>query len=445
MQSIKIDKKQRFVNFWLFVIIAIFPFIYFPIDGVFYGVRTRFVALLILFLIFLPFLLLNINHFKFNIKTNPEFLFLLAYYFLALISSFLAVDKVSSFIGGTRFEGYIILFIYLIIYIATKKVRVLNKTTILIVLFSASIICIHAIMQAYYLDPFPSSMYPNGFYGLAFSTMSNPNFLGSFIALILPFTIYMYIEKNYSKGLILYTILFYALLCTRTRGSWVGVLVSLIVYLMLKYKYFDISTPHKSKIAKIVLASFLSITIVTISKDFEFIYRFLSIFLEFSNFIKDTPKSYLGGSNRLVIWGRILDIIKQRPLFGIGLENLGLVMESQYREYMFTKTGNYKITDMAHNEYLHIAVTTGIPSLIAYLGFVFIALKKSISRIKESDLYLPVTASLIGFFTLSMFNNSLIMFEYLVWMLLGIATATNTVYYTDSKIELDMNLEKNLA
>lgn len=432
-------------NIWLFSITLFMPFIYLPYNGIFSAYNARFLFLLFIMLLALPLIIFNPSYLFSKRHESIELKLLVIYYLFALISIFFATDKFSAIVGGYRLEGIILISIYMIIYLASIKITKLSKVMIMTVLYSATIICIHAIMQKYKIDPFPASMYMDGFYGLAFSTMGNPNFLGSFIAILLPFSIYMYMEKNYKYALPIYTVLFFALLCSRTRGAWIGAFSSIMIYLFIKYRYLEFTKDNKSKLINVLIASIASIIIIALNDQFDFIFRFLSIFFDFSNFLKDKPNPSSGGYIRLVIWGRVWEIIKQNPVFGIGLENLGQVIENNYREYMIQKVGYDQFYDMAHNEYLHIAVTTGIPSLIAYLGFVFIALKKSISRIKESDLYLPVTASLIGFFTLSMFNNSLIMFEYLVWILLGIAAATNTVYYTDSKIELDMNLEKNLA
>ncbi len=90
----------------------------------------------------------------------------------------------------------------------------------MLIISSAVLIAVHAIMQKYGLDPVPGRMYPGGLSGAAFSAMGNPNHLGTYMVLIIPFAIYIYMDKNIKSGFPAYCILFFALLCSNTRGSW---------------------------------------------------------------------------------------------------------------------------------------------------------------------------------------------------------------------------------
>jgi putative inorganic carbon (HCO3(-)) transporter len=54
------------------------------------------------------------------------------------------------------------------------------------------------------------------------------------------------------------------------------------------------------------------------------------------------------------------------PLFGYGLETLDIVFTEWFCEDIIATYGSMWIVDKAHNEYLHIAVSTGIPSLVLY-------------------------------------------------------------------------------
>lgn len=447
------NRKFKYVKKWLLFIAIFMPLIYFPFNGIFTPYLWRFIFLIIMFLIFLPFAVFNFTYLFNNMWKEKDVILLSLYYFLLILSTYFAENKLYAILGYSRLEGLIIVTIYCIIYILCKRLVRINSQFINVCLFIAALISIHAITQAYQFDPIPTIMYfgknpdrfMNWYPGWMASTMGNPNFLGSFLVLVLPFSIYLYIIKNQKLSLILYAILFFALVCTQTRGAWIGACIAFSVLSIGILKYVNLVREDYIKITKLIFVSLLIILIIVLTQNSDLILRLTSVFLDVRRIINNDVKMYEVGTNRFLIWGRVLELIKQYPVLGIGIENLGPAMDNHFRDYMFQKTGYYHIYDSSHNEYLHIAVTTGIPSLIAYLGFIFIVLKKSFLRIKESDLYLPITASLVGFFTLSLFNNSLIMFEYLVWMLLGIAAATNTVYYSDSKIELDMNLDKNLA
>jgi putative inorganic carbon (HCO3(-)) transporter len=76
--------------------------------------------------------------------------------------------------------------------------------------------------------------------------------------------------------------------------------------------------------------------------------------------------------------------------------------------------GRLMTIDKAHNEYLNIAVSAGIPSLIAYLTLVFVVLKNSVS--KEKNLLLAV---IIAYLVQAFFNISVVSVAFLFWILLG--------------------------
>ncbi|MBW8308906.1 MAG: O-antigen ligase family protein, partial [Candidatus Paracaedibacteraceae bacterium] len=277
------------------------------------------------------------------------------------------------------------------------------------------------------------SMHFDGFFGLSYSTMGNPNHLGSFLSILIPFSFYIYVEKNEKVALTAYGFLFYALLCTRTRGAWIGTFVSVLVYLLLKYKYLKFTSQQKRKCINVLIVSIILVIVLSLSDNFDFVFRILSIFFDFGDFLKKRPNTSSGGYVRLVTWGRIIEIIRINPILGIGTENLGQVMDSLYREFMYSKIGVYQIYDTAHNDYLQIAVTSGIPSLFTYFGFAYFTVSKSILRIKVSDFYIPVIAALLGYFAFGMFNNSLIMFEYIIWILFGILSSNDLIKYSDEK------------
>ena len=53
------------------------------------------------------------------------------------------------------------------------------------------------------------------------------------------------------------------------------------------------------------------------------IFRFLSIFVDLSKLLSGSEDSYMGGSNRIYIWMRVIELIGMHPLFGVGIDNLG--------------------------------------------------------------------------------------------------------------------------
>ena len=76
------------------------------------------------------------------------------------------------------------------------------------------------------------------------------------------------------------------------------------------------------------------------------------------------------GSNRIQIWKVVIELIEKHPIFGVGTDNLKNGVGENLTETSIDFIQRAKgIMDKAHNEYLHIAVTIGIPALILYLTF----------------------------------------------------------------------------
>lgn len=79
----------------------------------------------------------------------------------------------------------------------------------------------------------------------AFGTLGNPNFYGSFMVMALPLSIWYMFKHQFHIGVVLYALVFYALLASMTRGAWLGASVGLFVCLWLARK----STSYLSKIS----------------------------------------------------------------------------------------------------------------------------------------------------------------------------------------------------
>jgi len=82
-------------------------------------------------------------------------------------------------------------------------------------------------------------------------------------------------------------------------------------------------------------------------------------------------------SNRLNVWGRVVEMIEDYPLLGIGPGTFGTIF-TQYQPPGLTS--HYT---MAHNDYLHFTSEVGLP-LIAIIVWMIIALyKKGFMKLKN--------------------------------------------------------------
>jgi len=429
---------RNVIKFWLLIIASVTPLLYFPVAGKLNSYFPKYIFLIIMLTIILFTIILFRKQIYPLIEFDSENKLLLIFYIFLLFSVFFALDRTTAIVGSDiRFEGLLTLTSYYLIFLCSRTIKNIDKKFILIMVFVGTLISTHGIMQVYGIDPVPSYFYPEVVLNMhsSFSSMGQPNHLGTYLVLLIPFAVYLYFDKNQPVGFFFYSVIFFALLCTNTRGAWIGFGISIFAFFILKFKNYGIEKIEKKKILYTLLASIFLLFIYTFTNDNSFGARFISIFSDFSKATSGANNSYRAGSGRIGIWTEVIELIKLRPIFGVGIDNLSIALKTFCEQDIMTKFGPIGFVNWskAHNEYLQTAVTSGIPSLIVYISLVAIIIKKSVSRIQYSDFYLPLTASLVGFYIIGFFNNETINFAYLLWMFLGFACSKEIISYSAKK------------
>ena len=178
---------------------------------------------------------------------------------------------------------------------------------------------------------------------------------------------------------------------------------------------------YNKKYLATIIGLFLIITVVMeIQSDGRVITRMLSITEDAERFLTQAEGYEDAGANRIFIWRRIIPMIKERPFLGFGLETLGVVFSERHMDEVVAEYGRGIIFDKAHNEYLHIAYSTGIPSLLIYLAFVWSIIGRAFKNVKDNHMIVPLIAAIIGYLVQAFFNLSVVTVAYIYWIFLGI-------------------------
>ena len=418
--------KQKIVSIVIILIAVLSPLLIAPVILVNHPVIYKFWTLVIGGSLLLVLLLLNYKDFK----TDKKDILLLIFLLLIMISTFLSSNIKTSLIGhATRYEGLIAFTAYALIYICTKKFfKYENYNELLNILFVIyMIIGILGIAQRY-VDNF--RLYPIFNKGVC-ATFSNSNFFASFISLVLPITIPIYIFKGNKKAFILSIVMFFNLISCLTRSAWVAfILISIVFFIYLirqkNIKYF--------KRIVLLIICFLSI-IIFLYNGFSFLNKriekndnknILTVQYKIERIEKEIKLVRKGkinklGSDRVEIWIMTIKLIKQVPIFGCGTDNLfnGLREYCQEEFYAFHDRTNAYV-DKAHNEYLQIAATTGIPSLIVYLAFLSLVLFSKFKTMFKDRVVLIICLAIYSYLIQAFFNISTLGVAPLLYMLLGL-------------------------
>ena len=214
----------------------------------------------------------------------------------------------------------------------------------------------------------PLTEFSDGVSGL----FSNPNYAGAWLALVLPFSIFLVSNSKKSKlsKFVVYFIFIcfiYMILMTGSRNALLAVLISLLFAFRFK-KLLNI----------IVSISSLFITI----NIFEFIFfkgqLFNSIFLK-SNAINKIITFDLYSAPRLVIWKSTFLRILNRPFLGWGPSTFSSVHIENNQSLISQNSVLY--AQHSHNIFLELAHNFGLPLAIILVSTIILFLINSWSKI----------------------------------------------------------------
>ena len=426
--------KQKLITLILTIVAIFAPILIIPDKNDANYNILKYIVLLSAGLILLILLVANYKTFKIDKKDSLILIFM----GLVLISTFLSSNtKVSIFGQKNRFEGMLMLVTYIIIYLCSKRYFKYKKISVFlnIMFVVAMLIGSLGIMQNYVNAP---ELYPIFGKGIC-STLGNSNFFGSFISIVLPISTAIFILNGSKRGFILSLVMFFNMMSSGTRSAW----VAFIVVGVLGLAYIIKEKNKKYLLRAFILIIFFVIILTYLLNGFTFIInRFknneniqanpeeqtktpaeikMDIMKNELKEAKETGVFYKMGSGRVEIWKMTLKLMSKKPIFGCGPDNIlnGLGENCKEEAIDFierTKT----VADKAHNEYLQIGATIGIPALICYLTFVGLIIFPKIKLALNNKKYLILCLAIISYLVQAFFNISTIGVAPLFWMMLGL-------------------------
>ncbi|MGG1400380.1 O-antigen ligase family protein [Bacillus salipaludis] len=365
---------------------------------------------------------------------KAEFIILL-FLSLIVISTMFSVDLKTSLYGTkNRYAGALSIFCYCSVFLFSYRFMDSKKLEKIIpgMAIVSIPVSIYGILQHYSLDFLPRNSGKMGELR-SYSFFDNPNFFGSYLVLILLLTITLYINANSKKMVTFYfsilCIAFVALIFSGTRSGWVGVfcgMLFLTVFVILKRKFLW------KKWAIIVLTfGFIFFTLNMIEKG-NFLNRISSGVTDSYNIVTDQSTG-MEGSSRLYIWKKALPLVKTYFWIGSGPDTFAKVFPYNQEEYL-KYFGDPNVTvDKAHNVYLQMAITVGVPALIVYFSIIVFVLRQAFRAIKQAvgkeKIYIyGLVSTILGYLVQAFFNISVVPVAPLFRAVLGITLAKSSVY-----------------
>lgn len=209
----------------------------------------------------------------------------------------------------------------------------------------------------FYLKPIEEL---GGFAGL----FSNPNYAGIWLSALLPFIfIFLNFYKNkkikFLFSIAMFTLTIYCIICTNSRNSFLGIFIATTTMAGAKFLIF---LSLAFAIIYVVLLGISSLSFVSLTG--------VSDFLPDTIFKKFFQTNYFSKiqSPRIDIWGKTINLILERPIFGWGAATFST---------LYILRGGISDAQHTHNMPLQIAHNNGIPAAIILALFVSYLFLKS--------------------------------------------------------------------
>lgn len=368
---------------------------------------------------------------KITIPKNKVFLAFLAFITIQTLSTLFSIDKFTSVFGyPTRLNGgllsqfaYLVLFAGALINISKDQAKKLIIASVI----SAFAVALWGIPSHFNLDPtcfvlihrLTSSCWQIDFNPMLriFSTLGQPNWLASYLVLILPVSAALFLSYKKTAPKIFFLVataaIFLAFLLTNSRSGIFGLIVSALIFTAL------LGTRFLKKQLKILTPAAIALIIIFAIFGQSLIGRFSEIFT--ANGTGPTESS----SIRIIVWQGAFKVFKHWPILGSGPETFA------YSYYQFRPLAHNQTTEWnfyynkAHNEFLNYLANTGILGFGAYLILIATSLiylfRISTSKELETSLIAKATiASILGYLTTIFFGFSTVTSSLLLFLLIGL-------------------------
>ncbi|WP_170270536.1 O-antigen ligase family protein [Heliorestis acidaminivorans] len=408
------NKKIDVFLIIFFIVLFLYPLLIIPNSTGLYT-APRFIMLVFIALVALYLLVQE------NIKFHFSMTFLGFFLTTTFLSSLLAQDKLTAFIGTwgpyfinfsdkkdseqvfylTRFTGLITYFSCAVLFLLATKAKSIEKIFMYLI-SGATVVSLLAVLQYYGIDLVPQHENYKGFIR-SHGTFGNPNFLGTYTVFILPAALLFFLKFKKYYWLLSSSIIYAGMLVSTTRGAWIAFLYLIVLIFYIKYK----SIEKRKALIQLGVALVLTTFILSVSKEGYIYNRFISVPEQIVSAAQLDDKA---GSSRMYIWKEVVKIIPDNWAFGVGPDHL------IYEGILMPNPNKNIIVDKAHNIYLEIAATMGLFSLAAYLAFLSFFL-----RPWKNDLGFLYFTMISTYLLQGFFNIDVIMVMPLFWIILGLS------------------------
>ena len=306
-------------------------------------------------------------------EATPIHLLVLLYWSIATVALAFSPVKAAAFSGWVELTLYLLMFA-----LAARVMRSPRITTWLVTVYLlvALVVSIYGVRQQFFgaeqLATWNDPNSPLAQDTRVYSYLGNPNLLAGYLLGAIAFSIAaVFVWRGWlPKALALLTVGINSacLYFTDSRGGWLGMLTLLFTFLLLLRYWWNDYLPRFWRVwlLPLLFGSMAALLVGAVVLVEPLRLRVLSIFAG----REDSSNNF-----RMNVWAAVLDMIRDRPLIGIGPGNDAF--NKVYPLYMrprFTALGAYSI-------FLEIAVETGLIGLGCFLWLVVVTVDGAVRQL----------------------------------------------------------------
>lgn len=370
---------------------------------------------------------------------TPIHLVVLLYWGVATVSTALSPVKMAALSGLIKLTLYLLMFALVARIVRSPRLR---SWLITVYLYTALIVSVYGLQQWYsraaalatWVDPESNMTRTTRVY----SFLGNPNLLAGYLlpAVILSLMAVFVWQRSVPKFLAMTMFIVNAscLIVTFSRGGWIGLLVAIFTVLVLLVYYLSIQLPPFWQTWSLpILVGSVSLVLVVAVLFVEPVRdRFVSIF---------AGRGDSSNNFRINVWAAVIEMIKDRPIFGIGPGNTAF-----NQIYPLYQRPRYNALS-AYSFVLEVAVETGFIGLACFAWLLLVTLNVALVQLRrlqklgsrETFWLIGAIASMFGMLAHNTFDTVLYRPEVntLWWLMVAIIAS----YYTTSATRTVMSNE----
>jgi putative inorganic carbon (HCO3(-)) transporter len=426
----------------LYGILSLLPLSFWPYSFEMFGAPKALLLRGLTVLALVSWALASLLRGRLRLYPNPLYLPLAAFLAVNLLATLFSVAPRLSWLGQHyRNDGFLTLLCYAILFFLAGQLlrtRMQLRRATLWALATAVPISLLGLLQAYGLAlPFLGS------YGLgwrASSTQGNPDFLGAYLVLVWPLAAaYLLGAKTKGEHLLAAAalgILLAALAASLTRGAWIGFAGGAVVLLLLARKYLArqvvwivaavLGALLIAGLPQLPVRSTLPSPTLPTKSPLEAPAGKPTLGETLASMANPTAGS---AQVRLWLWEASLPLIMENPLLGTG-PNTFVSVVTRHLPKAYITGPETKFPDKAHNQFLDLAVGSGLLGLGAYIWLLWVFARRVsrwLKRRAHDPSYLLTAALLsawVGYLVQGVFLFEVLDSGAIFWVFMALALSS---------------------